>query len=67
MDQKKCGSWGVIKIGKKIKKGKNGKQKYVKKKLRLRRKLEEDASDALGVALCHGITLTDTPDHVEPI
>ena len=42
-------------------------QKYVKKKLRLRRKLEEDASDALGVALCHGITLTDTPDHVEPI
>ena len=36
-------------------------------KLRLRRKLEEDASDALGVALCHGITSTDTPDHVEPI
>ena len=42
-------------------------QKYVKKKLRLRRKLEEDASDALGVALCHGFTSTDTPDDIKPI
>ena len=42
-------------------------QKYVKKKLRLRRKLEEDASDALGVALCHGVTSTDTPDDIKPI
>ena len=36
-------------------------QKYVKKKLRLRRKLEEDASDALGVALCHGCLLYTSP------
>ena len=42
-------------------------QKYVKKKLRLRRKLEEDASDALGVALCHGVTSIDTPDDIKPI
>ena len=42
-------------------------QKYVKKKLRLRRKLEEDASDALGVALCHGVTSTVTPDDIKPI
>ena len=42
-------------------------QKFVKKKLRLRRKLEEDASDALGVALCHGVTSTDTPDDIKPI
>ena len=42
-------------------------QKYVKKKLRLRRKLEEDASDALGVALCHGVTSTETPDDIKPI
>ena len=32
-----------------------------------RRKLEEDASDALGVALCHGVTSTDTPDDIKPI
>ena len=42
-------------------------QKCVKRKLRLRRKLEEDASDALGVALCHGATSTDTPDDIKPI
>ena len=42
-------------------------QKFVKRKLRLRRKLEEDASDALGVALCHGVTSTDTPDDIKPI
>ena len=42
-------------------------QKYVKKKLRLRRKLEEDASDALGVALCHGVTSTEAPDDIKPI
>ena len=29
--------------------------------------LEEDASDALGVALCHGITSADTPDDIKPI
>ena len=42
-------------------------QKFVKRKLRLRRKLEEDASDALGVALCHGVTSTDIPDDIKPI
>ena len=42
-------------------------QKHVKRKLRLRRQLEEDASDALGVALCHGITSADTPDDIKPI
>ena len=42
-------------------------QKCVKRKLRLRRKLEEDASDALGVALCHGVTSTDIPDDIKPI
>ncbi len=42
-------------------------QKYVKRKLRLRRKLEEDASDALGVALCHGYTKINYPELVNSI
>ena len=42
-------------------------QKYVKRKLRLRRKLEEDASDALGVALCHGYTKINHPEQVNSI
>ena len=44
-----------------------GVKKLVKRKQRIRRKLEEDASDALGVALCHGVTSTDTPDDIKPI
>ena len=42
-------------------------QKYVKRKLRLRRKLEEDASDALAVALCHGITSLDKQEVINSI
>tara|TARA_B100000902_G_C27181784_1_gene849301 strand:- start:335 stop:832 length:498 start_codon:yes stop_codon:yes gene_type:complete len=42
-------------------------QKYVKRKLNIRRKLEIDASDALGVALCHGITSTDSPEDIKSI
>ncbi|MDC0414959.1 crossover junction endodeoxyribonuclease RuvC [Gammaproteobacteria bacterium] len=42
-------------------------QKFVKRKLKIRRKLEIDASDALGVALCHGITRIDSPDELKSI
>jgi crossover junction endodeoxyribonuclease RuvC len=42
-------------------------QKFVKRKLRIRRKLEIDASDALGVALCHGISCINTPDEIKSI
>ena len=37
-------------------------QKEVKKKLNIRRKLEIDASDALGVAICHALMLTENQD-----
>ena len=37
-------------------------QKEVKKKLNIRRKLEVDASDALGVAICHALMLTENQD-----
>ena len=37
-------------------------QKEVKKKLNIRRKLEIDASDALGVAICHALTLMENED-----
>ena len=43
---------------------KNELQKKVKNILRIRRKLELDASDALAVAICHGITLKENPDTV---
>ena len=39
----------------------------VKSILKIRRKLEIDASDALGVAICHGITFMDNPDNVKSI
>ncbi len=42
-------------------------QKFVKRRLNIRRKLEIDASDALGVALCHGITSIDSPEEVKSI
>jgi crossover junction endodeoxyribonuclease RuvC len=42
-------------------------QKFVKRKLKIRRKLEIDASDALGVALCHGITSIDSPEELKSI
>jgi len=42
-------------------------QKFVKRKLNIRRKLEIDASDALGVALCHGITSIDSPEDIKSI
>mgnify|MGYP001276349195 CR=1 FL=1 len=42
-------------------------QKEVKKILKIRRKLEIDASDALGVAICHGMTLTDHPENLKSI
>ena len=42
-------------------------QKFVKSKLKTRRKLEIDASDALGVALCHGITRIDSPEQLKSI
>ena len=42
-------------------------KKFVKRKLNIRRKLEIHASDALGVALCHGITFTDTPEDIKSI
>ncbi len=42
-------------------------QIFVKRKLNIRRKLEIDASDALGVALCHGITCTDSPEDIKSI
>ena len=37
-------------------------QKYVKKRLNIRRKLEIDASDALGVAICHALMLMENED-----
>ena len=43
---------------------KNELQKKVKNILRIRRKLELDSSDALAVAICHGITLKENPDTV---
>ena len=42
-------------------------QKKVKSILNIRRKLEIDASDALGVAICHGITLIKDPDSLKII
>ncbi len=42
-------------------------KKHVKRKLRLRRSLEEDASDALAVAICHAITSLDNLDDINPI
>ena len=37
-------------------------QKEVKKKLNIRRKREIDASDALGVAICHALMLIEDKD-----
>ena len=42
-------------------------QKKVKSILKIRRKLEIDASDALGVAICHAITYINNPDNVKSI
>ncbi|MEC7864588.1 MAG: crossover junction endodeoxyribonuclease RuvC [Pseudomonadota bacterium] len=42
-------------------------QKKVKSILNIRRKLEIDASDALGVAICHGMTLNNDPDSLKVI
>ena len=42
-------------------------QKKVKSILTIRRKLEIDASDALGVAICHAMTYMDNPDNVKSI
>jgi crossover junction endodeoxyribonuclease RuvC len=42
-------------------------QKKVKSILKIRRKLEIDASDALGVAICHGMTFMDDPNNVKSI
>ena len=42
-------------------------QKKVKNILKIRRKLEIDASDALGVAICHAMTYIDNPDNVKSI
>ena len=42
-------------------------QKKVKSILKIRRKLEIDASDALGVAICHGMTLLNEPDSLKII
>ena len=42
-------------------------QKKVKSILNFRRKLEIDASDALGVAICHGMTLNNDPDSLKII
>ena len=42
-------------------------QKKVKSILNIRRKLEIDASDALGVAICHGMTLISDPDSLKLI
>ena len=42
-------------------------QKFVKRKLHIRRKLEIDASDALGVAMCHGLTKYNSPDDLKSI
>ena len=42
-------------------------QKKVKSILKIRRKLEIDASDALGVAICHAMTYMDNPDSIKSI
>tara|TARA_Y100000992_G_scaffold83177_1_gene53099 strand:+ start:1947 stop:2444 length:498 start_codon:yes stop_codon:yes gene_type:complete len=42
-------------------------QTKVKKILNIRRKLEIDASDALGIAICHGITYFENPDKLKSI
>tara|TARA_Y100000748_G_scaffold282664_1_gene263154 strand:+ start:339 stop:839 length:501 start_codon:yes stop_codon:yes gene_type:complete len=42
-------------------------QKKVKSILKIRRKLQIDASDALGVAICHGMTLINDPDSLKII
>ena len=42
-------------------------QKKVKNMLNIRRKLEIDASDALGVAICHSITIRDNDKKIESI
>ena len=42
-------------------------QKKVKNILNIRRKLEIDASDALGVAICHGMTLMNEPEKLKSI
>ena len=42
-------------------------QKKVKNILKIRRKLEIDASDALGVAICHGMTLMNEPEKLKSI
>ena len=42
-------------------------QKKVKSILKIRRKLQIDASDALGVAICHGMTLIKDPDSLKII
>ena len=42
-------------------------QKKVKKILNIRRKLEIDASDALAVAICHGMTIKENPESISSI
>ena len=42
-------------------------QKKVKSILKIRRKLEIDASDALGVAICHAMTYMENPDNLKSI
>ena len=42
-------------------------QLKLKNSANIRRKLEIDASDALGVAICHGITLIKDPDSLKII
>tara|TARA_B100001778_G_scaffold66679_1_gene52515 strand:- start:854 stop:1354 length:501 start_codon:yes stop_codon:yes gene_type:complete len=42
-------------------------QKKVKSILKIRRKLQIDASDALGVAICHGMTLIKDPGSLKII
>ena len=44
---------------------KNELQKKVKKILNIRRKLDVDASDALAVAICHGITSKENPENLK--
>ncbi len=40
-------------------------QKQVKKLLNIRRKLDVDASDALAVAICHGIVSNENPENLK--
>lgn len=42
-------------------------QRFVKRRLGIRRKLEIDASDALGVAMCHGLTKCNSPEDLKSI